>query len=310
MLATSTHDTKRSEDVRARLAALSEIPEQWQAALQRWAELNRPLRTDGLPDAGTEYLLYQTLVGAWPIGRERAVAYMTKAAREAKTHTSWISPVAAYESALESFVAGVLADRQFLADLESFLPPLIEAGWVNSLAMKLLCLTAPGVPDLYQGSELWDLSLVDPDNRRPVDYAERRRLLRRLESAGEGAAAAAWAERETGLPKLLVVKRALGLRAERPHAFASGEYRPLEVAGEKARHALGFLRGGEVAVVVPRLSLVLGGDWAGTRCVLPHGRWVERFTGADFAGGEVALEELLSGFPVALLAREGGGDPA
>ncbi|MDQ6744013.1 MAG: malto-oligosyltrehalose synthase, partial [Candidatus Dormibacteraeota bacterium] len=308
MLATSTHDTKRSEDVRARLAALSEIPDRWHGALQRWAELNRPHRTDGLPDAGTEYLLYQTLVGAWPIGVERAVAYVIKAAREAKTHTSWIAPVAAYESALESFVAGVLDDGEFLADLESFLPPLIEAGWVNSLAMKLVCLTAPGVPDLYQGSELWDLSLVDPDNRRPVDYAERRRLLRRLEGWGEGAAAAAWTERESGLPKLLVVTRALGLRAERPDAFVDGDYRPLEVVGEMARHALGFLRGGEVAVVVPRLTLVRGGDWAGTICALPAGRWVDRFTGNRCAGGEVPLEELLAGFPVALLVREGGGE--
>jgi len=305
MLATSTHDTKRSEDVRARLAVLSEIPAAWQAAVQRWSGVNRPRKSEGLPDADAEYLLYQTLVGAWPIGVERARTYMLKAAREAKVHTSWIAPDARYEAALASFVAAVLGDERFLEDLDGFLPPVIEAGRVNSLAMKLLCLTAPGVPDLYQGSELWDLSLVDPDNRRPVDYEVRRRLLDRLEGEGERAAAAALAEPESGLPKLLLVSRALALRAERPAVFAVGDYRPLSVTGPRAGHALGFVRGGEVAVVVPRLTLALGGEWAGTACELPPGRWADRLTGARLSGGgPVPLAELLRGFPVALLERE------
>jgi (1->4)-alpha-D-glucan 1-alpha-D-glucosylmutase len=304
MLATSTHDTKRSEDVRARLAVLSEIPGEWQVAVRRWAEMNERHRAGGLPDAGAEYLLYQTLAGTWPISRERVLAYMTKAAREAKTHTSWISPVMEYEQALTSFVAGVLGDREFLADFEAFLPPVIEAGRVNSLVMKLLCLTAPGIPDLYQGSELWDLSLVDPDNRRPVDYGRRRRLLGELEAAGQEAATLAWARRAEGLPKLLVVLRALALRAERPEAFAAGDYRPLRVSGERSRHALAFSRGGEVVVIVPRLTLLLGGDWAETALELPEGRWVDRFTGASFTGGENPVAGLLSGFPVALLTRE------
>jgi (1->4)-alpha-D-glucan 1-alpha-D-glucosylmutase len=280
------------------------MPSEWQAALHRWSELNQRHRSDALPDAGAEFLLYQTLVGAWPLNVERAVSYMTKAAREAKTHTSWIAPVPEYERALESFVSGVIGDERFRADLESFLPPVIEAGRINSLGMKLLCLTAPGVPDLYQGSELWDLSLVDPDNRRAVDYGERRRLLERLEVAGPDAAAAAWAEGDTGLPKLLVVRRALALRAERPAVFAEGDYVPIAVAGENSRHALAFSRGGEVAVVVPRLTLLLGADWAETTCELAPGRWVDRFTGSEFEGGPVPVADLLSGFPVALLARE------
>jgi (1->4)-alpha-D-glucan 1-alpha-D-glucosylmutase len=304
MLATSTHDTKRSEDVRARLAVLTEIPAEWQAAVRRWSELNHRHRAKGLPDAGAEYLLYQTVVGAWPLDAERALAYMTKATREAKTHTSWLAPVPEYEAALDSFVAGVLGDDDFRADLEAFLPPVVEGGQVNSLAMKLIALTAPGVPDLYQGSEVWDLSLVDPDNRRPVDYIERRRLLDELGALGERAAAVAWARRSEGLPKLLVVNRALALRAERPEAFATGSYLPLPVLGARARHAVAFSRGDEAVVVVTRLSLRLGGDWEATVCELPPGPWRDRFTGAVFAGGETRLAGLLGDFPVALLSRE------
>ncbi|MDP9246593.1 MAG: malto-oligosyltrehalose synthase [Candidatus Dormibacteraeota bacterium] len=304
MVSTSTHDTKRSEDVRARLAVLSEIPAEWESAVRRWAELNHRHRSGGFPDAGAEYLLYQTLVGAWPLEAERAQSYMIKAAREAKTQTSWISPVPEYEEALSAFVARVLADREFRNDLEGFLPPVIEAGQVNSLAMKLLCLTAPGVPDLYQGSELWDLSLVDPDNRRPVDYGQRGRLLDQLVGIRGNAAKVAWERRQEGLPKLLVVNRALALRAERPEAFATGAYAPLPVAGTRSRHALGFCRGDQVMVVVPRLSLRLGGDWEASVCELPPGRWTDRFTGTVFAGGEAALADLLCDFPVALLSRD------
>jgi (1->4)-alpha-D-glucan 1-alpha-D-glucosylmutase len=304
MLATSTHDTKRSEDVRARLAVLTEIPSEWQAAVRRWAEINDRHRSTGLPDTGAEFLLYQTVVGAWPLDAERALAYMTKATREAKVHTSWLAPVPEYEKALASFVAGVLGDEDFRADLEDFLPPVIEGGQVNSLALKLLALTAPGVPDLYQGSEIWDLSLVDPDNRRPVDYLQRRRLLEELEGLGEGAAAVAWARRSEGLPKLLVVKQALALRTERPEAFATGAYMPLPVAGTWAAHAVAFARGDQAVVVVPRLSLRLGGDWEMTVCELPPGRWRDRFTGSILEGRRTPVGDLLGGFPVALLSRE------
>jgi (1->4)-alpha-D-glucan 1-alpha-D-glucosylmutase len=303
MLATSTHDTKRSEDVRARLAVLSELPEAWTAAVRRWSAINEHRRRDEQPDRNAEYLLYQTLVGAWPISADRVVAYMEKAVREAKAHTSWISPAPGYEDALRDFVTGALADPEFTADLEAFLPPVVEAGWVNSLAMKLICLTAPGVPDLYQGSELWDLSLVDPDNRRPVDFELRCRLLEELDATGEEAARTAWRRRESGLPKLLLVSRALRLRAERPELFAGGSYEPLPVTGARAAHVIAFWRGGAAATVVPRLTHRLAGDWSGTAVELPPGRWVDRLTSRWQEGGRAPVAELLADFPVALLER-------
>jgi (1->4)-alpha-D-glucan 1-alpha-D-glucosylmutase len=304
MLATSTHDTKRSEDVRARLAVLSELPEAWAAAVHRWAAINDRRRRNGQPDRNTEYLLYQTLVGAWPISADRAATYMEKAVREARVHTSWLSPTPAYEGALRDFVTGALADPEFTADLEAFLPPVVEAGRVNSLAMKLVCLTAPGVPDLYQGSELWDLSLVDPDNRRPVDFELRRRLLDELDGLGAEAARAAWRRPGEGRPKLLLVSRALRLRAERPELFAGGGYEPLPATGAASAHVVAFCRGGGAVTVVPRLWHRLAGDWADTAVGLPAGRWVDRVAGRAHEGGPVPVADLLADFPVALLARE------
>jgi (1->4)-alpha-D-glucan 1-alpha-D-glucosylmutase len=303
MLTTSTHDTKRSGDVRARLAVLSEIPDAWSTAVRRWADINEPHRTRGMPDRATEYLLYQTLVGAWPISTERAAAYLEKAAREAKVHTSWLAPSAEYENALRDFVAGVLSDDRFVTDLETFLPPVVDAGRVNSLALELLCLTAPGVADLYQGSELWDLSLVDPDNRRPVDFELRRCLLDQLDAAGDLAAEVAWERRAEGLPKLLVVSRALRLRADRPELFDGGDYRPLPVTGSRAATALAFCRGGAAVTVVPRLVTGRGRDPGDPVVELPPGAWIDRFTGRPAPGGPVRLARLLEGFPVALLDR-------
>jgi (1->4)-alpha-D-glucan 1-alpha-D-glucosylmutase len=305
MLATSTHDTKRSEDVRARLAILSEIPDAWAAAVERWSAMNVPYRDRGQPDRGAEYLLYQTLVGAWPIGQDRLLPYLEKAVREAKLQTSWLAPSASYERSLRDFAAGILDSRAFVADLEAFLAGIVDAGRVNSLAMKLLCLTAPGVPDVYQGSELWDLSLVDPDNRRPVDFPVRSRLLAELDALGDRAAAVAWERRAEGLPKLLVVSRALRLRGAWPEAFAGGAYRELPVAGPCAAHAVAFCRGEAVCAVVPRLSVRLqrSGGWTGTAVELPPGDWVDRLTGRASSGGEVPVAKLLAGFPVALLER-------
>ncbi len=200
MLATSTHDTKRSEDVRARLDLLSEIPEEWAAAVRRWRTLNEKHWGENPPDRSAEYLLYQTLVGAWPIDSERLWTYLEKAIREAKRKTSWTRPDPAYEAAVRGFAEGVLADSTFLADLAAFVAPLVAPGRVSSLAQVLLKLTAPGVPDFYQGSEIWDLSLVDPDNRRPVDYELRRRLLADLE--GNPTPEAILARVDEGLPKL------------------------------------------------------------------------------------------------------------
>ena len=307
MLATSTHDTKRSEDVRARLAVLSEIPDAWASAVGRWAAVNERHRTGDLPDRAAEYLLYQTLVGAWPLTAERLLPYLEKAAREAKLHTSWLAPAGEYERALRDFAAAALADREFTDQLEAFLPPVVEAGRVNSLAMKLLCLTAPGVPDLYQGSELWDLSLVDPDNRRPVDFTARDGLLRELDALGEGAAEAAWARRDEGLPKLLVVSRTLRLRAERPELFSAGNYHPLPVLGVRAGHVVAFCRGEGAITIAPRLAAGLGWGseggpgWGDTTVEVPAGAWADRFTGLRVPGGVVPLAELLARFPVALL---------
>ena len=286
MLASSTHDTKRSEDVRLRIALLSEIPDQWAAAVWRWSEGNGRY---GPIDANTEYLLYQTLVGAWPLEVDRATAYMQKAVKEAKRQTSWVAPDAEYEAAVAAFVAGALADEEFVADLEAFVAPLVEAGQVASLAQTLLKLTAPGVPDIYQGTELWDLSLVDPDNRRPVDYVERRRLL----ATGEH-------------PKQRLMAAALAARQRRPGAFAPGaSYEPLSAQGERAAHAVGYVRGGEAVVVVPRLVVGLGGDWGDASVTLPPGRWVDELGGDGSWEGRVRLGDVLAGFPVALLGREG-----
>ncbi|MBW3594587.1 MAG: malto-oligosyltrehalose synthase [Actinobacteria bacterium] len=297
MLASSTHDTKRSEDVRARMALLSEIPSRWRDVVTAWFERNARYRTDDMPDRDMEYLLYQTLVGAWPLSIDRAVAYMAKASKEAKVHTSWIAPNDAYDDALRNLVEQILTDDAFVAELGRFVEMLIDPGYVNSLAQTLLKMTAPGVPDIYQGQELWDFSLVDPDNRRPVDYAQRRALLQKLSNLS---AADAWADRSSGSPKLMVLTRALKLRADRRDAF-EGSYSPLRARGGAADRVVAFARGSEVVSVVPRLTFGLD-SWGTTTIDLPEGSWHDVFTGAA-RSGSVAVSELLEGFPVALLER-------
>jgi (1->4)-alpha-D-glucan 1-alpha-D-glucosylmutase len=301
LLATSTHDAKRGEDVRARLHLLSEIPARWEEAVRRWSAANERHRVDGRPDRNAEYLYYQTVVGAWPLPAERAVAYMEKAAREAKAHTSWTSPHQAYEAALRSFVEATLADARFLDEVAGFVAPLIAPGRVNSLAQTLLKLTCPGVPDIYQGTELWDTSLVDPDNRRPVDFAARRALLRRLEGATPEEV---MADGESGLPKLWLIQRALSLRRTCPRLLAGdAEYRPLEPQGNRSRHAVAFVRGGGVMTVVPRLVMGLRAGWGDTSLDLPSGSWRNVLTGEEGLSGRVALATLLRRFPLALLVR-------
>ena len=300
MLSTSTHDTKRSEDVRARLALLSEVPGEWARAVGRWSQINARHRHGEWPDRNAEYLLYQTLVGAHPLGVERAAAYMEKASKEAKAHTSWIDPNPAYDQALRAFVEGCLGDPEFTADLNDFVRPLLMAGWMNSLSMKLLALTAPGVPDLYQGSELCDLSLVDPDNRRPVDFELRARL---LEETAEMTVEAAWARLDEGLPKLLLVSRALALRRRRPDLFADASYHPLRARGQKAEHLVAFVRGGACVTLAPRLVIGLAGGWGDTTLQLPAGHWRDQLSGREVEGGEVAVDEVLDAFPVALITR-------
>jgi (1->4)-alpha-D-glucan 1-alpha-D-glucosylmutase len=292
MLATSTHDTKRSEDVRARISLLSEIPDEWAGFAVRWVK-------DGPVDANAQYLLLQVLVGAWPLEPDRAVAYMEKASKEAKERTSWIDPDPTYDEALTRHVRDMLADDVFQGELAAFVAPLIEAGRLSSLSQALIKLTVPGVPDIYQGQELWDLSLVDPDNRRPVDYQRRRRLLAELDDLKVDEVLR---RSDEGLPKLLVVRRALALRARRPGAFGRGAtYRPVAATGDRADHVVAFARSEQVVTVAPRLVLGLDGQWGRTAVEVPEGRWVNVFTGDDLEGGSVELAELLRTFPVALL---------
>jgi len=298
MLTTSTHDTKRSEDVRARIALLSEMLDEWRAAIHRWSAINERYRHDDMPDRNMEYLLYQTLVGAWPLSAERAVRYMEKASKEAKAETSWIDPNSTYDDALRVFVESAVSDETFANELEQFVQPLVGAGRINSLAQLLIKLTAPGIPDIYQGNEIWDLSLVDPDNRRPVDHDARRRLLARLRGAD---AAAALALMDEGGPKIWLLHAALRVRRERAQAF-DGDYLPLTAEGDRARHVIAFARGDEVIAVAPRLVLGLRDGWGRTALDLPGGRWRDVLHDADLSG-RVDVSELLGTFPVALLVR-------
>lgn len=310
MVTLSTHDTKRSDDVRARLAVLSEIPEKFAEALNRWSRRNNELRTrlalGEYPDRNTEYLLYQTLIGAWPIAADRMQDYMQKATREAKQKTAWTANNQAFEDALRKFIDAILEDSEFVTDLEQFVAVVRDAGRVNSLAQTLLKYTSPGVPDLYQGSELWDLSLVDPDNRRPVDYRLRAKLLHEIRTmAPAQAAAEAMRRADEGLPKLWTIHQALRLRREYAECFgANGAYTPLNAEGSKADHVVGYLRGGVTATVVPRFMARLAGNWEQTRVELPEGVWINRLSGAEVRGGWVPVADLLQQFPVALLVRQ------
>lgn len=306
MLATSTHDTKRSEDVRARLAVLSEVPARWDAAVRRWSELARRHRQGRWPDRGMEYLLWQTLVGAWPIDAERLAAYAEKAAREAKVYTSWTTPDAEYEAALRAFAQGIASDPEVVAQVEAFVAPLRVPAWCTSLSVTAIKLTAPGVPDIYQGNEVWDLSLTDPDNRRPIDFERLARLAR--EVAGSSVDEV-MARLEEGAPKLWLTQRALGLRRRHPAWFnGGGAYAPVEATGARAGRVVAFTRAGSVLTVAPRLHVAIARDgWGDTALPLPPGPWRDVLTGERHeGGGAVRLEALLARFPVALLSREEG----
>ena len=307
MLTTSTHDTKRSEDVRARLAVLSELPQAWAETTRAWQQACADLRGDHGPSPAAEYLTWQTAVGAWPIDGDRLTAYLHKAVREAKRDTSWLDPDEAFEADLETYARGLLEHAPFLDPLHRLLDVVRPAGRVNSLAQALLRLTAPGVPDTYQGCELWDLSLVDPDNRRPVDFDLRRALLDELAS---GVDARVLTDTLTdpddaGLAKLWVVHRALQLRRSRD--LTTHAYRPLQATGSAAAHVVAFARGDDVVVVVPRLTLALGRPgawpWDDTTLEVPGGPWTDLLSGARHDGGPTGMADVLGRFPVALLAR-------
>lgn len=312
MTALATHDTKRSGDVRARLAVLSEVPSRFASSIQRWSRMNAPFRRRAvagpMPDANTEYLYYQTLIGAWPITAERMQAYMLKAAREAKLQTTWIANNKEFEDALLEFVARTMEHAPFVKDVEQFVERVKFAGRVNSLAQTLMKHTAPGVPDLYQGTELWDLSLVDPDNRRPVDYERRRAVFDEMRNMmGENVAARIMERMDDGMPKMWVIHQALQLRRERKESFgADAAYTPQVVNGAKSDHVIAYLRGASVATIVPRLTMKVMDAWRDTAVVLPEGTWTNRLTGAAMNGGAVPMRVLLRDFPVALLVREDG----
>ena len=284
----STHDTKRGEDTRARIHVLAEMPERWRETL---LELRRRAP---IGDGPFENILWESLVGAWPIERERAHAYAEKAAREAGTATNWTAPDVGFEEGMHRGVDAAYDDASVGALIEALVLDIAAPGWSNSVTAKLLQLTAPGIPDVYQGSELWETSLVDPDNRRAVDFGVRRAILARVD-AGELPPVD-----ETGAAKLLVTSRALRARRDRPELFT--RYAPLPVIGHAARHGIAFDRGGAVTVGTRLpVSLARDGGWRDTAVVLPHRPVIDAITGARYPGGEVPLAQLLDRYPVALL---------
>jgi (1->4)-alpha-D-glucan 1-alpha-D-glucosylmutase len=348
MLATSTHDTKRSEDVRARINVLSEIPGVWREQVLRWSRLNRKNKIviDGqpVPDRNEEYLFYQTLVGAWPVRcegeeeygifRQRIREYMLKAIREAKVNSSWINPDSTYEDALQYFIDRVLddvPDNRFLRDFKKFHPLISTCGMFNSLSQTLLKISSPGFPDFYQGSELWDLSLVDPDNRRPVDYGLRAALLDALKQAEsrDGSLRLAdelVASRDDGRIKLYLIYKALNFRREKRTVFEAARYLPLDTVGHRSDYLCVFERSFDMEsliVVAPRFfaGLVEGSGglpfgeevWRDTRVIIPFdgagNRYRNIFTGEMLSsvssGGDTVLKaaEILKVFPVGLLAK-------
>ena len=297
MTTLSTHDTKRGEDVRARITVLSEVPELWAAAVARWEQVAPS------PDGAMGSLLWQALLGVWPADgrtaadvpdlRERVHAYAEKAVREAGTRTEWNAVDEAWEAQLHAWLDAVL-DGPVASSITELVVDLAPAGWSNALGQKLLQLAGPGVPDVYQGTELWEDSLVDPDNRREVDHAHRADLLAGLGSQVPAVDA-------TGAAKLLVVSRALRLRREQPEHFVGAGYTPVLAEGPAAAHLVGFLRGDGVVALATRLPRSLD-TWAGTTVALPGGTWTDQLTGAAHTG-TVAVGAVLHRLPVALLVR-------
>lgn len=323
LLATSTHDTKRSEDVRMRMVAISELPKEWRDAVRRWSKLNRKHATKvgdaAAPSRNEEYLLYQILLGAWPLQAsdregfvERIQHYMTKALKEAKINSSWTEPNEEWESAVSSFVQRILDENlswDFLSSFQPFAERIARLGALNSLSQTILKCTSPGVPDFYQGTEIWDFSLVDPDNRRPVNYDLRRALLRTLETSTPAELLEDW---PSGRIKLAVVRTLLRLRRERADFFRRADYTPIAVTGKFRKNAIAFsrrLEDRELVVIVPRLcgnfdSFPLGEAWEDTAIL-------HDFSGADLftqqttsqKDGRILLSALFNSLPFAVLIK-------
>ncbi|MEL7638817.1 MAG: malto-oligosyltrehalose synthase [Solidesulfovibrio sp.] len=342
MSATATHDAKRGEDARMRLAALSEMPDAWRTALGRFFRANQPrkvmLGDKPAPDKNDEYMLYQALAAHWPAREadlagfgERLAAYLVKAVREGKEHSTWLSPDLEYEKALTGFAEALLRDGPDSAFAAVFAPlrrRVTELGYGYSLAQTVLKLVCPGVPDIYQGTEDWDLSFVDPDNRRPVDFAGRAQTLKELKAAFEADPVALChalaASPEDGRIKFFTLWRGLAARGAHPELFANGGYRPARFEGALAGQAFGLWRLGEgeaaLAVVPWRLAdvaaggggFVLGKDWEDTRLAeAPEAgaRLADTMTGREFSGEGLYLKDLLRDFPVALLVPAPGARP-
>jgi len=342
MNATSTHDTKRGEDVRARINVLSEIPEEWEKFIKASSRLNidRKKIVDDkiIPDQNEEYFIYQTLIGAFPFDKDelpvfikRVKDYIIKSVREAKVHSNWISPEVKYEEALTSFVDDILnppADNGFLKEFAAFQTRVSKYGILNSLSQTLLKIASPGVPDFYQGTELWDLNLVDPDNRRQVDFAKRSKdldYLKRVEIKSPNKLADELLNsREDGRVKLFLIYRALQARNDNVELFKSGDYIPLEINGMYKEHVLSFarnMRSSWSITIVPRFltSIVEEGDlplgekvWRDTHIVLPvhsSNLWKDAITDRVVRGNTVLLiKDVLKLFPVALLFNRGVGE--
>jgi (1->4)-alpha-D-glucan 1-alpha-D-glucosylmutase len=348
LIATATHDTKRSEDARARINVLSEMPDEWRDQLARWRRQNKKHKAtvegQAVPDANDEYLLYQTLIGVWPVApmnaparevfRKRIKDYILKALREAKVNSSWINPNVAYEDATMKFIDAVLNNvrgNKFFEAFQTFQKTISHYGMYNSLSQTILKITSPGVPDFYQGTELWDFSLVDPDNRRPVDYSVRINALEEIKKGERERPLSAFArelavQRENGYVKLFLAYKALNYRKAHRDLFERGEYLPIGVKGERSRHICAFARKSETAtlvVVAPRFfsRLIQKQD------ELPVGKtvWADMFLSVPFeaAGvsyrniftGEIvsswkygdatafSVSEILANFPVALIEK-------
>ena len=329
MNGTSTHDTKRGEDVRARLNVLTDLPDEWFSIVQEWQGLNTSIKQNGFPDANDEYLIYQTIVGAYPMPgkseddfKNRVQEYLQKALREAKTHSNWDKPHEEYEAATKNFAVQLLdTSKPFWKSFEKFHQKIADFGIVNSLAQVLLKFTSPGIPDVYQGTELWDFSLVDPDNRRPVDYEERQQLLEELEAQAnethENIIANLWENRYSAKIKLWLVQQLMNERKSNVELFSEGEYVPLTVEGKYKQNVLAFARSHNqqwcvIAAPLHIASLsklqgkeILAIDWSDTNIVLPHEapktfQHLFSKTSGTYKK-EIAIKEIFKSLPLAVL---------